>query len=44
MDHPTSGTGALHVILMGAGGAIVALLIASFFPSIIPARAAGVKL
>ena len=42
--NPGSGKGALHVVLMGAGGAVVALLIASFFPSIIPARAAGVKL
>jgi len=41
---PKSSKGALHVILMGAGGAVVALLIASFFPSIIPARAAGIKL
>ena len=41
---PKSGKGALHIILMGAGGAIVALLIAQFFPSIIPARATGIKL
>ena len=41
---PKSGKGALHIILMGAGGAIVALLIAQFFPTIIPARATGIKL
>lgn len=44
MDSPKSSKGALHLVFMGAGGAIVALLIASFFPSIIPARAAAVKL
>lgn len=44
MDHPKSGSGALHFILMGAGAAITALLIAQFFPSIIPARASAVKL
>jgi hypothetical protein len=44
MDHPGSGSGALHFILMGAGAAIVALLIAQFVPSIIPARAQAVKL
>ncbi len=44
MDSPRSGSGALHLIIMGATGAIVALLIAQFFPSIIPARAAAVKL
>ena len=41
---PKTGKGALHWVVMGAGGAIVALLIAQFFPSIIPARAASVKL
>jgi hypothetical protein len=41
---PKSGKGALAVILTGAAGAIVALLIAQFFPTIIPARATGVKL
>jgi hypothetical protein len=44
MDHPAEATGALHAILMGAGAAIIALIIAQFFPSIIPARAAAVKL
>jgi hypothetical protein len=42
--NPKTGSGALHWIFMGAGGAVVALLIASFFPSIVPARAAAVKL
>jgi hypothetical protein len=41
---PKTGKGALSWILMGAGGAFVALLIANFFPSIIPARATSVKL
>jgi hypothetical protein len=44
MDHPAEASGALHAILMGAGAAIIALIIAQFFPSIIPARAAAVKL
>jgi hypothetical protein len=41
---PSSSTGALHVILLSAGAAVVALLIAQYFPSIIPARASSVKL
>ena len=44
MDSPKTGSGALHLIIMGATGAVVALLIAQFFPSIIPARVASVKL
>lgn len=44
MDHPASGSGALHFILMGAGAAIFALLIAQMIPQIIPAQAATVKL
>jgi uncharacterized membrane protein YeaQ/YmgE (transglycosylase-associated protein family) len=44
VDSPRTGTGALHLIIMGATGAVVALLIAQFFPSIIPARVASVKL
>jgi hypothetical protein len=44
LAHPMSGTGVLHWVLLGAGGAFVALLIAQYFPSIIPARAAAVKL
>jgi hypothetical protein len=44
MDHPKSGSGALHFILMGAGAALFALAIAQFVPSIIPARASSVKL
>jgi hypothetical protein len=41
---PSTWKGALHIILMGAGGALVALAFAQFFPSIIPAQATGVKL
>jgi hypothetical protein len=44
MDHPAEASGALHAVLMGAGAAIIALLIAQFFPSIIPAQATAVKL
>lgn len=44
MDAPNTGTGALHAIILGASAAIVALLIAQFFPTIIPARATAVKL
>lgn len=44
LPSPSSGTGALHVILLSAFAAVTALLIAQFVPSIIPARAATVKL
>ena len=44
MDHPSTGTGALHAVLIGFGGAIIALIIAQFFPQIIPASATTVKL
>ena len=40
----TDWKGAMHVILISAAGAIVALAIAAYFPSIVPARAAGVQL
>jgi len=43
MDHPHTGTGALHAVLLGAGAALIALLVAQFFPSIIPARVSAVK-
>lgn len=41
---PKTGKGALYWIIMGAGGAFVALLVAQFVPSIVPARAASVRL
>lgn len=41
---PSSTSGAIRIILMGAGGAILALVIAQFFPQIIPTRASGVAL
>jgi hypothetical protein len=44
MDHPSTGTGVLHAMLLGAGAALIALLIAQFFPTIIPARASAVRL
>ena len=44
MDSPTSGTGAMHWIMLGFGGAIVALLVAYLFPSIVPTQAAATKL
>ncbi len=44
MDHPLEPTGAMHAILLGASAALIALLIAQFFPTIIPARAGAVKL
>jgi len=44
MDHPGSAMGALHAVLLGAGAALIALVIAQYFPSIIPARASTVKL
>jgi hypothetical protein len=36
--------GALNIILTSAAAAVVALAIAAYFPSIIPARAAGGRL
>jgi uncharacterized membrane protein YeaQ/YmgE (transglycosylase-associated protein family) len=44
MDHPATGTGFFHSVVLGLSGALVALLIAQFFPTIIPARATAVKL
>jgi hypothetical protein len=44
MDHPASAKGALHFVLMGAGAALFALLVAQFIPQLIPAQAATVKL
>lgn len=44
MDHPSTSTGALHAFLIGLGGSLVALLVAQFFPAIIPSRATAVKL
>lgn len=41
---PKTLNGAFWIVLTGAGGAIVALLIAQLFPSIIPAQATGVRL
>lgn len=44
MDDPKSGSGAMHWILIGFGGAIVALLVAYLFPTVIPANAQATKL
>jgi hypothetical protein len=44
MDHPGTAMGAVHAVILGASAAIIALLVAQFMPSIIPARAAAVKL
>lgn len=44
MDHPGTAMGALHAVGLGAIAALIALVIAQFFPTIIPARAAAVKL
>jgi hypothetical protein len=42
--NPNTAQGALHFFIFGFGGAIVALVIAQIFPSIIPAQATGVQL
>lgn len=42
--NPRTGKGAMYWIFMGAGGAFMALLVAQFVPSIVPARAASVRL
>ncbi len=44
MDMPNTGSGAMHWILLGFGGGIVALLIAYLVPSIIPAKSAATRL
>jgi hypothetical protein len=44
MDSPKTGSGLLHFMLMGAGAALFALVIAQYFPSLIPARATTVRL
>jgi len=44
MDHPGSAMGAFHAVLLGATAALIALLVAQYFPTIIPARASSVKL
>jgi hypothetical protein len=42
--NPKTGSGALAWIGMGIGGALVALLVAQFFPSIVPSSARAVQL
>lgn len=42
--NPNTAKGAFHFFIFGFGGAIVALVIAQVFPSIIPAQATGVNL
>jgi hypothetical protein len=44
VDSPTTGTGAMHWIMLGLGGSIVALLVAYLVPSIIPAKSAATRL
>lgn len=41
--NPKSITGAVSFIAFGVIGTLTALLIAQYFPSLIPASAAGVK-
>jgi hypothetical protein len=44
MEEPKSLAGFTHWAMLGFGGAIVALLVAYLFPSIIPAKSAATKL
>lgn len=44
MDDPKTFSGFTHWALLGFGGAIVALLVAYVFPSIIPAKSAATRL
>jgi hypothetical protein len=44
MDSPSTGSGFMHWAALGLGGAIVALLVAYLFPSIIPAKSAATRL
>jgi hypothetical protein len=41
---PKSMKGAFHWIMLGIGAILVALVVAQFFPQIIPARATTVRL
>jgi len=44
MDDPKTFSGFTHWAILGFGGAIVALLVAYVFPSIIPAKSAATRL
>jgi hypothetical protein len=44
MDHPGTATGALHAVVLGAMAALIALVVAQYFPLIIPSRASSVQL
>lgn len=44
LHDPTTGRGFISWGLLGLGAAVVALLVGSMFPALIPARAASVKL
>jgi len=44
MDAPNGVTGFLHWAGLGLGGAIIALLVAYLFPSLIPAKSAATRL
>jgi hypothetical protein len=44
MQHPGSAMGALQAVALGTVATVIALLIAQFVPSIIPARASAVQL
>lgn len=44
MDAPNTGTGFMHWAGIGFGGAIIALLVAYLFPSLIPAKSAATRL
>ena len=41
---PRTGKGAIYWVVVGIGGTLAALVVAQFFPTIIPARATAVKL
>lgn len=44
MDSPNSMSGFLHWAGLGLGGAVIALLVAYLFPSLIPAKSAATRL
>lgn len=44
MFDPAHPNGFLGYIALGAGAAVVLLLVATYFPSVIPTRAANTKL
>jgi hypothetical protein len=44
MDDPKTFSGFTHWAMLGVGGAVIALLVAYLFPTLIPAKSAATRL